>query len=197
MASSSNTEPAIHSLALVESTSVGAGTRIWAWTHVLPQARIGRNCNIGEHCFIENQVVVGDDCTIKNGVALWNGVTLEDHVFVGPGVVFTNDKYPRSRQTWKLQPTVIRRWATLGAGSVLLCGIEIGSFALVAAGAVVTTSVPPFALIKGNPGQLTGYVCACARLLNPAKQRVMTCRQCGRTFRAEPTLEWTGGPPLP
>ncbi len=184
-----------HPLAIVESEDIGEGTRIWAWTHVMKGARIGKYCNIGEHCYIESKVVIGDFCTIKNQVALWDGIYLEDFVFVGPNAVFTNDKYPRSRnENWELKQTVVRRYATVGAGAIILCGVEIGRYAMVAAGAVVTKSVPDFSIVAGNPGKIVGYVCACGLPLKKSE-----CRRCGRKYninRKTKRVEFVGGPPL-
>ncbi|MCS7212741.1 MAG: acetyltransferase [Candidatus Calescibacterium sp.] len=196
-----------HKLSLVESDEVGEGTRIWAFTHVLKGSKIGRFCNIGEHCYIESGVVIGDYCTIKNGICLWEGITLEEHVFLGPCAVFTNDKYPRSRnKDWELKRTLIRRYATVGAGAVVLCGIEIGRFSLIGAGAVVTKSVPDFAIVYGNPARIKGYACACGRVLlniqkikrNNGKKIDVRCKFCGRIYRyRSKTLEWIGGEKLP
>lgn len=192
-----NTSVLIHPLAVVESPNIGKETRIWAWAHVMPRAHIGKACNIGEHCYIENDVIIGDECTIKNMVAIWDGITLGDHVFVGPGVVFMNDKYPRSRQNWQPSRTVIHRWVTIGAGAVILCGIEIEPFAMIAAGAVVTKSIPAFSLIAGNPGYIQGYVCVCAHPLKINQNHKIMCKNCSRLYKFEKNLIWTGGPPLP
>ena len=148
----------VHSHALVESPHVGTGTRVWAFAHILPDARIGADCNVCDGVFIENDVVVGDRVTIKCGVQLWDGVTLEDDVFVGPNATFTNDPFPRSRVRHELQRTTVRRGASIGANATLLPGVEIGSGAMVGAGAVVTRNVPPNAIVTGNPARITGYV---------------------------------------
>ena len=148
-----------HSHALVESESIGAGTRIWAFAHVLPGARIGADCNICDGVFIENDVVIGDRVTIKCGVQIWDGITLEDDVFVGPNATFTNDPFPRSRQKPDaFLRTVIRRGASIGANSTILPGVTIGANAMIGAGAVVTRDVPPNAIVKGNPARIAGYV---------------------------------------
>jgi UDP-2-acetamido-3-amino-2,3-dideoxy-glucuronate N-acetyltransferase len=144
-----------HPQALVESNRVGGGTRIWAFAHVLPQAVIGRDCNICDHVFIENDVVVGDRVTVKCGVQLWDGVTLEDDVFVGPNATFTNDRFPRSKQYPERFPrTVIRAGASIGANATILPGIEIGQGAMVGAGAVVTRNVPPGVVVTGSPARI-------------------------------------------
>lgn len=149
----------VHSHALCESSNVGRGTRVWAFAHILPQARLGSDCNVCDHVFIENDVVIGDRVTLKCGVQIWDGITIENDVFIGPNVTFTNDKFPRS----KIYPssfarTVIRRGASLGANSTILPGITIGMNAMVGAGAVVTRSVPPNAIVVGNPAKIIGYV---------------------------------------
>lgn len=148
-----------HPNALVESEKIGAGTRIWAFAHVLPQARIGEDCNICDHVFIENEVVVGNRVTIKSGVQLWDGVELEDDVFVGPNATFTNDRFPRSKRHLEAYPRiVVRQGASIGANATLLPGIQIGRHAMVGAGAVVTRNVPPYAVVTGNPARITRYV---------------------------------------
>ncbi len=148
----------IHPQGLCESKNLGEGTRVWAFAHVLPNARIGRDCNICDHVFIENDVVMGDRVTIKSGVQLVDGLTLEDDVFVGPNATFTNDRFPRSQQPWKPLKTIIRKGATIGAGAVLLPGITVGQSAMVGAGAVVTQDVPSNAIVVGNPARISGYV---------------------------------------
>ncbi len=149
----------IHPRAICESSSVGDGTRIWAFAHVLPAARIGRDCNICDGVFIENDVRVGDRVTVKCGVQLWDGVTLEDDVFVGPNATFTNDPFPRSRQKpEKFARTLVERGASIGANATLLPGIVVGRGAMVGAGAVVLGNVPPHAIVAGNPARIIGYV---------------------------------------
>jgi len=138
---------------------VGAGTRIWAFAHVLPGAIIGADCNICDHVFIENDVTVGDRVTIKCGVQLWDGVSVGDDVFIGPNATFTNDLRPRSKQyPEKYAQTRVDDGASIGAGAVILPGIRIGRDAMVGAGAVVTRSVPAHAVVVGNPARITGYV---------------------------------------
>lgn len=169
----------IHPGANCESGTVGPGTRIWGTTHVLRDARIGRDCNIGEGVYIENQVTIGDRCTIKNGVSLWDRVTLESDVFIGPNAVFTNDLRPRAfvkRAAHELLPTNLRRGATIGANAVVVCGITIGEFAMIGAGAVVTRDVPAHGLVLGNPGRLVGRVCYCGDRL-AERDFCPTCRR--------------------
>lgn len=153
------TKPFVHPQGLCESSAVGEGTRVWAFAHVLPKARIGRDCNICDHVFIENDVIVGDRVTVKCGVQLWDGVTLEDDVFIGPNATFTNDAFPRSKQyPEKFARTIVRSGASIGANATLLPGITIGQRAMVGAGAVVTQDVPPNAIVVGNPARISGYV---------------------------------------
>ena len=149
----------VHPNALCESPNIGAGTRIWAFAHVLPRARIGSDCNICDHVFIENDVVLGHRVTIKSGVQLWDGVRLDDDVFVGPNATFTNDRFPRSRRKpLRFAQIVVGRNASIGANATLLPGITIGRDAMIGAGAVVTRSVPPAAIVVGNPARIVGYV---------------------------------------
>lgn len=173
-----------HPLALVESDEIGDGTRVWAWAHVMKGARLGANCNVGEHCFIESGAVLGDRVTVKNGVAVWDGVTCEDDVFLGPNAVLTNDLRPRSRAAdWTLERTLLRQGATVGANATLLCGITIGRYALIGAGAVVIRGVADHALVVGNPGRVVGAVCVCARTLRFEGSEA-AC-ECGKAFRRD------------
>ncbi len=150
-----------HEKALVESSKIGAGTRILAFAHVLPGAQIGVDCDLCDHVLVENDVVVGDRVTIKSGVQLWDGVDLEDDVFVGPNVTFTNDPLPRSNQhlvAGKHPRTIVRKGASIGANATILPGITIGERAMVGAGAVVNSNVPAEAIVAGNIAQITAYV---------------------------------------
>ncbi|GLQ50562.1 WxcM-like domain-containing protein [Dyella flava] len=149
----------IHPLADVSSTSIGARTRLWQFVVVLPGAVIGEDCNICAHCFVENDVVIGSRVTIKNGVQLWDGLRVGDDVFIGPNVTFTNDKFPRSRQhPEEFLTTRIDSGVSIGGGATILPGLKIGRNAMVGAGAVVTRSIPPNAIVVGNPARIVGYV---------------------------------------
>jgi UDP-2-acetamido-3-amino-2,3-dideoxy-glucuronate N-acetyltransferase len=185
----------VHPSAIVESQTIGAGTRIWAFAHVLAGASIGSNCNIGDHCYIESGVVIGDDVTIKNSVAVWEGVTLERGVFVGPSVVFTNDRLPRSPRLaaaaeryetkgW-IVPTRVEEGASIGAGAVVVAGSTIGAYSLVAAGTVVTQAVPAWAVVAGNPARRRGWVCVCGHLLT-LEVNAAECANCSRKYELRP-----------
>lgn len=173
-----------HPQSIVETSDIGNGTRIWAFAHVMKGVRLGANCNVGEHCYLESGVMVGDDVVIKNGVALWEGVIVEDRVFLGPNCVFTNDLFPRSKVYNERIRTCVREGASIGANATLLCGIEIGQYALIGAGSVVTKSVPDFALVTGNPARLRGYLCRCGEKLKSSAQEQISC-VCGLTYRKE------------
>ncbi|MDP4198942.1 MAG: acyltransferase [Bacteroidota bacterium] len=149
----------IHPQALVESDQIGAGTRVWAFAHVMKGARIGKGCNIGDHAFVESGVVIGDDVTIKNGVSVWDGVELGDRVFVGPNVAFTNDTRPRSK-VYHAEPvrTSLLEGASIGANATILAGITVGHYAMIGAGAVVTKDVRNFELVVGCPARHAGWV---------------------------------------
>ena len=184
-----------------EGCTIGAGTKIWHFTHVMTGARIGRRCNIGQNVVISPEVVIGDDVKIQNNVSVYTGVVLEDDVFCGPSMVFTNVINPRSHVSRKheYQPTLVRRGATLGANSTIVCGHTIGRHAFVGAGAVVTRDVPDYALVVGNPGRIVGWVCACGVTLVKGVRPPADagCSACGRRYRADAAglVEVAGGTP--
>lgn len=160
-----------HPTALVETSSVGEGTRIWAFAHILPGATIGRDCNICDHTFIENDVILGDRVTVKCGVQLWDAVRIEDDVFIGPNATFTNDPFPRSTQhPERFVPTTVRRGASIGANATILPGVTIEEDVMVGAGAVVTRDVPRNAIVTGNPARIVGYVGAAKAEAPPMDQ---------------------------
>jgi UDP-2-acetamido-3-amino-2,3-dideoxy-glucuronate N-acetyltransferase len=148
----------VHPWAQCETRHLGARTRVWAFAHILPAARIGADCNICDHTFIENDVVVGDRVTVKCGVQLWDGVRVEDDVFIGPNATFSNDRFPRSRKRPKtLLTTLVKEGASIGANATILPGVTIGRGAMVGAGAVIVESVPPYAVVAGNPARIVSY----------------------------------------
>ena len=196
----------VHAKALNDSDSVGAGTRIWAFAHVLRGAVVGRNCNLGDHVFVEGGARIGDGVTLKNGVAVWEGVVLEDFVFVGPYAVFTNDRFPRSPRNpvvaeryaskgW-LASTRVCHGAAIGASATILCGLTIGRYAMVAAGSMVTRDVAPFTLAAGNPARTAGRVCACGHRLTRVRQ-TLRCDACARVYTIrKDDLELCEGSPI-
>jgi acetyltransferase-like isoleucine patch superfamily enzyme len=149
----------LHPLSDVQSDNIGANTSIWQFCVVLQGSVIGKRCNICSHVFIENDVIIGDDVTIKSGVQLWDGVRIENQVFIGPNVTFTNDKFPRSKTPPpEFLKTFIKKGASVGANATILPGITIGESSFIAAGAVVTKSVPAFAVVAGNPAKLVRFL---------------------------------------
>jgi acetyltransferase-like isoleucine patch superfamily enzyme len=161
----------IHPTSDVQSDQIGEGTNVWQYCVILPQARIGTNCNICANVLIENDVVVGDNVTIKSGVQLWDGVTLEDDVFVGPNVTFTNDLVPRSKRYPKhFSRTLVKKGASIGANSTVVAGHTIGEYALIGAGSVVTKDVPAHTVWYGNPATQRGYVTAEGVILDMNKK---------------------------
>lgn len=176
-------QQAFHPQALVETGAVvGPGTRIWAFAHVVAGAVVGADCNICDHTFIESGVLIGNRVTIKCGVFLWDGVTVADDVFIGPGAVFTNDYRPRS-QHYLPTPlrTLLKEGCSIGANSTVLPNLTIGRWAMVGAGAVVTRSVPDFALVVGSPARWRAWICRCGEKFFAKGGRFLDCT-CGRSF---------------
>lgn len=151
-------KPFFHQNSIVETTCIGEDTRVWAFVHILKDVMIGRNCNICDHCLIENEVVIGDNVTIKSGVHIWTGATIEDNVHIGPSVVFTNDRHPRSKQEFDLGKITIRKGASVGANSTILAGVEIGQYAMAGIGSVITRNIKSYALVYGNPAKQHGWI---------------------------------------
>lgn len=181
----------IHSTADVsDQATVGEGTSIWHECQVRERAIIGRNCNLGKSVYVDFDVAIGDNCKIQNRASIYHGTTLADGIFVGPHVVFTNDKLPRainpdgspkSENDWIVGPIHVEQGASLGAGCVILPDVNIGEFALVGSGAVVTKDVPAYGIVLGNPARLVGYACACGTKLEP-DDNGYSCPSCGCTY---------------
>lgn len=172
----------IHATACIDpGTHIGEGTRIWHFSHILSDCIIGKGCNIGQNVVVGPAVRIGEGCKIQNNVSVYKGVTLEDHVFCGPSMVFTNVWNPRAhiRRMDELRPTLVRTGASLGANCTIVCGVTIGRFALVGAGATVTRDVPDHALVYGTPARRRGWVCECGEKLDENLQ----CSACGLQYR--------------
>lgn len=149
----------IHPLSDVQTNKIGENTFVWQFSVILSNAVIGSNCNINCNCFIENDVIIGDNVTVKSGVQLWDGIKVEDNVFIGPNATFTNDLVPRSKKYLKESvKTIIKRGVSIGANATIIAGIEIGEFALIGAGSVVTKTIPPYTVWYGNPAIQKGYI---------------------------------------
>jgi UDP-2-acetamido-3-amino-2,3-dideoxy-glucuronate N-acetyltransferase len=174
----------IHPTSIVDgpNTHIGADTRIWHFVHVMPGAYIGDRCSVGQGCFI-GKVRIGHGCRIQNNVSIYDGVTLEDDVFLGPSCVFTNVKHPRADVPRKEEyaRTLVCRGATIGANATILCGITIGEYAMIGAGAVVTQDVPPHALVTGTPGRRIGWACRCGETLRSSHHEYR-CKRCGEEY---------------
>ncbi len=176
-----------HPTAVVESEDIGEGTRIWHFAHVRQGSKIGKNCNVGKSVYVDTEAVIGDNVKIQNFVSVYKGVVIEDDVFVGPSATFTNDLYPRAF-IWDEEhvvPTLVRRGASIGANSTVICGVTIGEYAMVGAGSVVSRNVPPFALVLGNPAEVRNWICYCGRRLENVLRESETvtiyrCNACGR-----------------
>ena len=173
-------EPSIHPTAIIDAgAQIGVGTRIWQWVHVMPGARIGVRGSIGQGCYIGN-VLIGDGCRIQNHVSVYDGVTLEDDVFLGPSCVFTNVKHPRAHVSRKdaYAPTMVGRGATVGANATILCGITIGEYAMIGAGAVVTHDIAAHSIVAGTPAEHIGWACRCGETLPDDR----ICERCGEAL---------------
>lgn len=172
----------IHPRAIVDTNFVGRDTRVWGFTHILSEAQIGDNCNINEYVFIENKVILGNNVTVKCGVYIWDNITVEDNVFIGPSVTFTNDKHPRSKQyPLEFEKTILKRGCSIGANATILCGLVIGEYATIGAGAVVTKNVAPYEVVVGNPAVFKNYNCKCGEILNQIDDKFI-CK-CGKIYK--------------
>ncbi len=196
----------VHPTAVVDEDAViGDGTRIWHFSHIMPTARIGQGCNLGQNVFVDNNTVIGNGVKIQNNVSVYNGVILEDYVFCGPSMVFTNVINPRSEIERKseFKTTLVRRGATIGANATIVCGVTIGRYALIGAGAVITSDVPDYALMVGVPARRVGWISRHGhRLVDLDEEGNWVCPQSGWRYReVEPgvlcCLDWPEDEPLP
>lgn len=175
---------------------IGKGTRIWHQVHIREGAKIGEKCNIGKDVYIDHHVSIGNRVKIQNGVSIYNGVTIEDDVLVGPHVAFTNDLFPRAFSIeWEIVPTLLKKGVSIGANATILCGVTLEEYSMVGAGAVVTTDIPTYALVVGNPARLSGFVCKCGQKLqipdDSEKHQgtiVLHCKKCGESVEVQSQL---------
>lgn len=178
----------IHPSSVVDAgAQVGEGTKVWHFCHLMPTCRVGKDCNIGQNVFIDNNTIIGNGVKIQNNVSVYNGVIVEDGAFLGPSMVFTNVINPRSFIERKLEfkKTLIGKGATIGANATIICGIEIGAYALIGAGAVVTKNVPPYALMMGNPARQKGWVSEAGINLHFDKNAIAICSETGKKYKLE------------
>jgi acetyltransferase-like isoleucine patch superfamily enzyme len=175
----------IHPSATISNeTTIGAGSKIWINVQIREHVEIGEKCIISKDVYIDHAVKIGNRCKVQNSVSIYNGVTIEDDVFVGPNVAFTNDKVPRAfNSNWTVSPTVIKKGASIGANATILCGITVGEYAMVAAGSVVTKSVPANTLVVGNPARFSSYICKCGSKI----EKSHTCKSCGQLLEITTT----------
>ncbi len=174
----------VHETSIIDpGVTIGSGTKIWQFSHILKNTVIGENCTIGKYVEVGPDVTVGKGCKIQNNVSVFKGVTLEDFVFCGPGVVVTNIVNPRAaiRKMDQIRPTLVKSHATLGANCTIVCGVTIGEYAFVGAGSVVTKDVPPYALVVGNPARQVGWACKCGERLD----KDAVCPVCGWKFQGK------------
>lgn len=182
--------PYVHPTAIVEpGASIGPGTKVWHHAHVRAGARVGAGCTLGKNVFVDAGVTIGDRCKVQNNVSVYAGVTLEDEVFVGPAATFTNDRYPRAANPdWQVVETFVRRGASIGANATIVCGVEVGCWSAVAAGAVVTRPVAPHELVAGVPARRIGWVCRCGTVIGHgvAAPADVPCPRCGEVLVPAP-----------
>lgn len=176
----------VHETSLVgDNVKIGDGTRIWQFCNIMDGVEIGENCNVGMNVFMETGVKIGNHVTIKNNISIYSGVECEDDTFLGPNCVFTNVLTPRSFISRKneFKKTIVHKGATLGANCTIVCGHDIGRYAMVGSGAVVTKTVPDYALVVGNPAKKIGYVCECGERIYEDVDGIYRCTRCGKTYR--------------
>jgi UDP-2-acetamido-3-amino-2,3-dideoxy-glucuronate N-acetyltransferase len=176
----------VHETAVIDGDAkIGGGTKVWHFSHVMSGSLIGENCILGQNVMVANNVILGNGVKVQNNVSIYNGVEIEDDVFIGPSVVFTNVKVPRSFIERKDQflKTHVQKGATIGANATVVCGVSIGSYAMIGAGAVVTKDVKAYALMVGNPAKQKGWVSETGCVLNFKKDRIATCTESGRRYQ--------------
>jgi UDP-2-acetamido-3-amino-2,3-dideoxy-glucuronate N-acetyltransferase len=181
----------VHPSSIIDKGAiVGAGSKIWHFCHLMPGCKLGERCNIGQNVYIDNNVVIGNGVKIQNNVSVYNGVIIEDDVFLGPSMVFTNVVNPRSfiERKEEFQTTLVRKGASIGANATILCGVEIGSYAMIGAGTVVVKNVPPHALVVGNPAQQIGWVSDAGITLDFNASGLAICPQTGKRYKLK--NEW-------
>jgi UDP-2-acetamido-3-amino-2,3-dideoxy-glucuronate N-acetyltransferase len=167
-----------------EGAEIGAGTKVWHFCHIMPRARIGRNCTIGQNAFIAPDTIIGDNAHMQNNVSIYAGVILEDDVFLGPSMVFTNVINPRSAVQRKdeYKTTLVKRGASIGANATIVCGVTLGRYSFVGAGSVVTHDVPDYALVYGNPARVRGWMCSCGEGIEFDLNNHAKCARCGSEY---------------
>ena len=173
----------IHESSIVDpGARIGSGTKVWHWTHICAGATIGENCSFGQNVFVGNDVVIGNNVKVQNNVSIYDSVYIEDDVFCGPSMVFTNVINPRSHiiRKHEYKKTLIRKGASIGANATIICGVELGEYCFVGAGAVVTKNVPSHALVVGSPAKQVGWMCQCGTRIDLNDQNYATCTSCGR-----------------
>jgi len=178
----------VHSSSYIdEGANIGAGTKIWHFSHVMKAARIGKNCSIGQNVFVASNTIIGDSVKVQNNVSIYEGVVLENDVFLGPSMVFTNVINPRSHVVRKdeYRKTLVKRGATIGANATIICGVTIGAYAFIGAGAVVSGNVPDYALVYGVPARLRGWICQCGIALEFDKSGAVACESCGERYKKD------------
>jgi UDP-2-acetamido-3-amino-2,3-dideoxy-glucuronate N-acetyltransferase len=176
----------IHPTAVIdEGAQIGAGTTIWHFCHLMPTCSVGEGCNIGQNVYIDNNTAIGNGVKIQNNVSVYNGVIIEDDVFLGPSMVFTNVVNPRSfiERKNEFKKTIVRKGASIGANATILCGIEIGAYAMIGAGAVVVKNVLAYSIITGNPARQTGWISEAGIRLNFNADGLAVCPQTGKTYQ--------------
>jgi len=175
-----------HPTAIIEDNcTIGEGTKIWHFVHVMQNCSMGKNCILGQNVMVAPNVVLGDNVKVQNNVSLYTGVVCEEDVFLGPSMVFTNVVNPRSfiNRKEEFRQTLVRKGASIGANATVVCGHTIGKYAMIGAGAVVTKDVPDYALVVGNPARQLGWVCECGCRLSLEDTNIATCPECGQSYR--------------